>query len=264
MTTALIITTYNRPDALELVLETVLLQSKMPDEVIIADDGSLEPTFEVVKKYQNRIKGLQHVWHKDNGFRLAEIRNKAIAKSSCEYLIVVDGDMLLHKNFVETHCENARENYFMQGSRVLLSEAITKKSLAKKNVVFGFFDKGITNRFNTINAPVLSKVASSEKTDHLKVRGCNMAFWKKDVLKVNGFNEDFQGWGREDSEFVVRLLNNGVKRKNLKLVAVAYHLFHPEKKNQKEEMNANDKILQKTIEENRLWCENGIDKHIKV
>ena len=102
---------------------------------------------------------------------------------------------------------------------------------------------------------------SVDKSDHSKVRGCNMAFWRKDVLKVNGFNEDFQGWGREDSEFVVRLLNAGVKRRNLKLVAVAYHLYHPERKDQKIEMGVNDKILEKTIDGELCWCDNGIDKY---
>jgi len=260
--TALIITTYNRPEALELVLESVLLQSQTPDEVLIADDGSTELTSILVKKYKNKINNLQHVWQEDTGFRLSAIRNKAIAKSCCDYLIVIDGDMVLHKDFVKTHIENACENYFMQGSRVLLSEELTKKSIQEKKIDFGFFSKGITNRFNAISSFLLSKLVSTDKFDHSKGRGCNMAFWRKDVLKINGFNEDFQGWGREDSEFVVRLLNAGVKRRNLKLIAVAYHLYHPERKDQKVEMTVNDEILQKTIEGKLLRCDNGIDKYL--
>lgn len=262
MTTTLIITTYNRPEALELVLESVLLQSQMPDEVLIADDGSTELTAILIKKYYGKINNLQHIWQEDKGFRLAEIRNKAIAKTLCDYLIVIDGDMVLHRDFVKTHIENACKNYFMQGSRVLLSEELTDKSIQEKKINFGFFSKGITNRFNTISSSLLSKLVSADKLDHIKVRGCNMAFWRKDVLKINGFNEDFQGWGREDSEFVVRLLNAGVKRRNLKLVAVAYHLYHQERKDQKEEMQVNDEILQKTMEEKLSWCQNGIDKYL--
>jgi glycosyltransferase involved in cell wall biosynthesis len=260
-TVALCITTYNSPDYLDLTLRSVLAQSVLPQEVMVADDGSLEPTKVLIKHYQNIFPiPLFHCWHPDEGFRLAKIRNKAILESHCEYLIFIDGDMVLHPHFIKDHIQNAKSQYFIQGSRVLVSKEISEKRLDSKNIRFHFFSKGITNRVNTLSFPCLSKIITQfyGAKDHSGVRGCNLAFWKKDAVMVNGFNEDFESWGREDSEFVVRMLNSGVKRKNLKLGGIGFHLWHPE--NSQQLLQKNQALLEKALKNRETWCRNGLVK----
>ena len=87
-----------------------------------------------------------------------------------------------------------------------------------------------------------------------------MAFWREDVIKVNGFNEAFIGWGREDSEFIVRILNSGIRRKSLKFGDVGFHLYHPE--NTRATLQENDDILAETIAMQKQRCEKGIDQYL--
>ncbi|GAB4328057.1 MAG: glycosyltransferase family 2 protein [Flammeovirgaceae bacterium] len=259
---SLIITTYNRKDALELVLMSVMQQTVLPNEVIIADDGSKEDTAQMIKEYAQKFPvPLKHCWQEDDGFKLAMIRNKAIAMSNSLYIIMIDGDMVLGKNFVKSHQKVMRPNQFVQGSRVLLSEKTTQKALKNKFINFNWTTKGILNRFNAMNIPLLSPVFSKRKLHKEGVRGANMAFWKEDVIKVNGFNEEFVGWGREDSEFVLRLLNNGTVRYNLKFGGVAFHLYHPE--NSRNLLNKNDLLLEKAEAEKSKFCQKGINQYLK-
>ena len=258
---SLIITTYNRPDALLKTLESVLYQTVPPDEIIVADDGSKEKTRELINNFaKNSFIPLKHSWQEDKGFRLARSRNLAIAKSSYDYIIVIDGDMILHKSFVEDHLACAQEGFYIQGSRVFLKENLTKDILAdNKKVPDIVFSAGIKNRLNGIYAPLLSKLFCRKiSRSHDSIRGCNFSLYKKDILEVNGFNEDITGWGREDSEFVERLYNNGVRRKNLKFRAIQYHLYHPEGS----AASVNNAILQKAIDQKLKWCENGINQHL--
>jgi glycosyltransferase involved in cell wall biosynthesis len=263
ITISLIITTYNRKDALELVLLSVLNQTQLPDEVIIADDGSGPDTAQLIKNFARKFPvPLYHCWQEDKGFRLAEIRNKAISQAKSEYIIMVDGDMILSEDFIKSHKKSARKGCFIQGSRVLLSEKVTRQTITNKQINFWPFQQGISNRFNALQMPVLSKLffASQDKFNLKGIRGCNMAFWKEDAVKVNGFNEKFTGWGREDSEFVVRLFNNNIHRLNLKFGGVAYHLHHPE--HPRECLTVNEMLLQKSIDENLKFCEKGISQHV--
>lgn len=263
MKTSLIITTYKRPDALELVLKSVLEQKVLPDEILVADDGSGEATRLVVKGLVGTCPiPLIHCWQQDKGFRLARVRNLAIAKSTGDYLIMVDGDMLLNKYFVHDHIEFSKAGFFVQGSRVLLSENKTADIIRQPRKL-GFFSGGISNRLNTVRSAVGRYLLSGKKKSHIGVRGCNMAFWKEDAEKVNGFNEEFVGWGREDSEFVVRLFNNGIFRRNLKFGAVAFHLFHGTDNQDSTAgfLEENETLLIKTIERKLRRCYFGLDRH---
>jgi glycosyltransferase involved in cell wall biosynthesis len=259
--TSLIISTYNREDALELTLLSVLNQSVMPDEIIIADDGSGAETKELIDRYVEKFPvPLIHCWHEDAGFRLAAIRNKAMTMAKNEYLIQIDGDMILHHHFIRTQKKFAWKGRFIQGSRVLLMNGPTNEALKSKKLTFGVFQSGIRNRFNAIYSEFLATIFSRRVNDIYRVRGCNLAFWKEDVLQVNGFNEDFEGWGREDSEFVVRMNNNNIERKHLKFAGFGYHLYHRE--NSRELLPKNQKILQDAIDRKVVRCRNGIDKYM--
>lgn len=262
MKTTLIVTTYNRPDALEAVLKSIQHQTVMPDEVIVADDGSRDDTRQLVERFMHDFPTkLLHCWHEDRGFRLSEIRNKAILQSSGDYIIMVDGDMVLNHNFVRDHIMLARPNQFIQGSRVLMSQQLTDDFLHKnKAVKLSWYTKGIKNRLNAMSVKGLMKCVSKHYGPKgiESVRGCNMSYWKADVEKVNGFNQDFVGWGREDSEFVVRMLNNGYQRINAKFGCVGFHLWHPENKRSDEELAENDKRLAEALKNKVMTCKNGL------
>lgn len=261
LNTTLIISTYNREDALELTLLGVLQQSEMPDEIIIADDGSGPKTRNLIEEYSKKFPvPIRHCWHEDLGFRLATIRNKAIAMAKGDYILMIDGDIIMHRHFVRSHKKNARMGQFIQGSRVLLQENFTSEVIKSKQVRFSFFNRGIRNRFNTIYSQFLSKLISFYSNKPNRIRGANLSFWKQDVVKVNGFNEDFIGWGREDSEFAVRMRNIGVARKHLKFAGFGYHLFH--KESSREALRKNDLILEQAILEQLTSCQNGIGKYI--
>jgi glycosyltransferase involved in cell wall biosynthesis len=257
---SLIITTYNWKEALEITIKSAINQSIAPEEIIIADDGSREDTREIIEKYAQKSHiPIIHSWQEDKGFRLARSRNLAISKARYEYIIFVDGDLFLHKNFVSDHLKNARKGHFLQGSRVLISENLTNKIIQDR--IFSrpsFFSKEIGNNFNSINSPFLSWVFSLKKSQsHNSIRGCNFSFNKEDLLKVNGFNEDFKSWGREDSELVERLYNAGIYRKNLKFAGIQYHLYHKIGKTNTE----NDHILNQAIAGKLVWCNNGLAQH---
>jgi len=260
-TATLCITTYNSPHYLDLTLRSVLKQSVLPQEVIIADDGSDENTQILIKQYKTIFPiPLIHCWQPDEGFRAAAIRNKAILESHNDYLIFIDGDMVLHHHFIRDHINRAKNKHFIQGSRVLVSKNVSEKRLFSKKTHFHFFSKGIMNRFNTLSIPFFSKIFTQYygNKDYKGVRSCNISFWKSDAVAVNGFNEDFIGWGREDSEFVVRLLNSGIKRQNLKFGGVGFHIWHPV--NSQQLLPENQALLDDSLYYKKKWCENGLIK----
>ena len=259
MQISLIITTYNRPAALEIVLKSVEIQSQLPYEVIIADDGSNEETHKLIEEFASKSKNnLIHSFQEDKGFRAARSRNKAISKASGDYIIMIDGDMILHKEFIYDHFKNAQIGYFTQGSRVLLSDKRTREVLENNKFVSNFLETGLINRKNAIHSNILSKMFTINKNYLKGIKTCNVAFYKKDCLSVNGFNNEFEGWGKEDSEFFMRLMNKGINRKTLRFNAIQYHLWHQEVS--RDSVLKNELLLKKTINENLDWCKMGINQ----
>lgn len=245
---SLLISTYNWVDALKCVLEGVLEQTILPDEIVIADDGSLSDT----KKYIDSIRKhfpmpIIHVWHEDNGFRRSVILNKAIAKVTGEYIIEIDGDVIPERHFIQDHLEVMKQGYFVCGSRVMLQKDGTIRS---------------SHYINLLRIGVLRKFISicQTKFSVRHVRGCNFAFWKKDFIAVNGYNEDIIGWGHEDRELAFRLLFKGIKEKRLKFGGVIRHIYHGAPSMASKSHNYN---LQCETERNQsTWCDNGISKYL--
>lgn len=261
--TTLIITTYNRPDALHAVLNSALQLDVKPEEIIIADDGSTDETKKVIDSFASKSPiPIKHCWHEDRGFRLAAIRNKAIAMAGNPYIVMIDGDMLMPADFIADHKRAARKGRVVQGSRVLLGEKFTREAIQDNKTQLSVFSGDVTNRKNIVRSALLSRVFSYFNQNILRVRGANMAFWRSDVLSINGFNEDFEGWGREDSEFIARLQHAGIKKFHLKFAAAAFHLFHPESR--RDTLSVNDRILKETVERKTIQCDNGIDKYLKA
>jgi len=263
-TVSLIVTTYNWVEALDAVLRSIASQSTLPDEVIIADDGSTSSTKALIERVVIGFPvPLHHCWQEDLGFRVSAIRNKAIAKATSDYIVMADGDMLMQQHFIRDHICNAASGQFVQGRRTLLSKELTEHVLAGNDKQITCLSKGITNRFNACRCKILSPVVSAmfSKQKYMSIRACNMACWRSDIVAVNGFNETFEGWGREDSEFAVRLLNNGIRRKDLRLGGVAYHLYHHEAP--KTMLKQNDLLLHDSITQNLKRCLLGIDQYLQ-
>ena len=185
--------------------------------------------------------------------------------SSGECIIFIDGDMILHPSFITDHKRHAQIGRYIQGSRVLIDKNTTLKALQTGIFSFSPFSSGITNRFNAMHFPMLSTAVSqfmSKKQNHHGVRGCNMSFMKSDLIKVNGFNEAFIGWGREDSECIIRMLNSGIERFNLRLGGIAYHLWHKEHVNP-ELLEKNNQELEYALREQRVFCSVGLHQHVE-
>jgi glycosyltransferase involved in cell wall biosynthesis len=256
----LIVTTFNWPAALDLTLRSIARQSVPPGEVIVADDGSGSETAEVVERWRNEIAApVQHLWQPHGGFRLARSRNRAIAAANGEYLIIVDGDMVLHRHFVADHLGAARPGSFIQGVRLLTKADTAARMLRDGCMDLGFFAPGIRRRRHAVRNLALSRMLFWRRVGQSAIRGCNQAYWKSDLSLVNGFNEAFVGWGREDNEIAARLYNVGVRRRNLKFQALAIHLHHPPRHPQG--TNPNDAILHQAIERGETWCRLGLDRH---
>ena len=257
----LIVTTFNWPAALELTLKSVARQSLAPDEVIVADDGSGPETAQVVERWKGRLCApVQHLWQPHEGFRLARSRNRAIAAAAGEYVIIVDGDMVLHRHFVADHLNAARPGAFIQGVRLLTEAQTAHRMLSEGSLDLHVFSRGIRRRRHAVRNLALSRLLFWERIGQSAIRGCNQAYWKSDLLHVNGFNEAFVGWGREDNEIAARLYNVGVRRRNLKFQALAIHLHHAPR--QPQGVNPNDAILHQAIERGETWCRQGLDRHL--
>ncbi len=254
--TSLLISTYNWPDALELVFMSILLQKKLPDEIIVADDGSGEDTANVIDKYTKQLNvAVKHVWHPDNGFRKTSIMNKAIHSAEGNYIIQIDGDIILHPRFIEDHIEAAKPGFFIKGSRGLLSQNLTRELIKSKSVSINVLSRGLGSRINSTRLPIISPLFYGSQVKTNDLRGCNFAFWKKDFIAVNGYNNELMGWGHEDIELAARLVNFGVKRKQLKMVAVCFHLYH--KRNERNKENINYKTYLKALRNKITKCTNG-------
>ncbi len=228
---SLIITTYNWPGALRLSLMSAARQSRIPDEVIVADDGSGNETRELITEMASTFPcPLKHAWQADQGFRAAESRNNALRVCSGDYVILIDGDIVMDSHFVEDHETLAQRGHYVIGSRAKLTPYLTTKLIAAKSLDVKWHSVGVRRRMNAMRLPFLKRFTQSYKNDQpLYGRSCNMAVWLTDLKAVNGFDSALEGYGYEDTDLIARLNNLGCARKFAKLMAVEYHLYHKEK-----------------------------------
>lgn len=253
---SLIISTYNWPQALNLCLQSVLKQQYLPDEVIIADDGSGEETKQLIGKFQAYFPvPLICVWHEDKGFRKTIILNKAVQQSSFEYLIQVDGDVILDKHFIGDHLSSAEPATFIRGTRAMLTEEKTREITGSEQINLSPFSSGVKHRNNALRLFMLRSLGAKKRWSSNSVRGSNLSFWKSDFIKVNGYNNDISGWGHEDEELAARFINAGIIKKIVKLCAVQYHLYHPVTSKKDEPWQR--ELVDKTTLEKLQFCTNG-------
>lgn len=260
MKVSVIISTYNSPAYLKKVLDGFLFQKKAPDEIIVADDGSGRNTRELIQKSSALFNfPLLHVWQENNGFRAGKIRNSGIARSSGEYIILLDGDCVINRNFVSDHIALAEEGYFVQGKRVLVGkDAMVYFNHHHANSFAALWKMALTGRLSNTHHLIRIPYAISIRNKKLAgIKSCNMSFFRQDVLAVNGFNEDYIGWGNEDSDLACRFIKYGLTKKTAPFRAICFHLWHPTNKTVGD---LNKKLLNETISSNACFCENGIVK----
>lgn len=261
MKTALLISTYNWPQALELIFKSIHEQTVMPDEVLIADDGSKSETKELIENFARKSTfKVIHVWHEDKGFRKAIILNKAVAKATSDYIIQIDGDCIMHPKFIEDHKINASKNTYLYGTRATITKDALPEIFHDKKTRFNYFSKNLKKRSRTIHCSLLSKMYKAHEGFSSNFRGCNVSFWKSDYIAVNGYNELFEGWGREDSDLVIRMGNMGLLAKRLRYVGVVYHIYHAE--NPREQLAENDAIQEQSIKNKIIKAEKGISQYL--
>ncbi|RAJ06560.1 hypothetical protein LX64_01687 [Chitinophaga skermanii] len=252
----LLISTYNWPAALDLIFKSIRMQSYLPDEILIADDGSGVETQQLIRLHQQTSRiPIKHAWHEDEGFRKSLILNKAIKQAEADYIIEIDGDILLHRHFIADHIRHAQRGIFIQGARAMVNEARTKALLHGASKQPSFYSNGISNRFNAFRLPIFSSIFPSNPGSSNNIKGCNIAFWREDFIAINGYNNTFFGWGSEDNEFAARLINAGIAKKRLKFAAICFHLHHP--LNAQDQSAVNRSRYQYTMINKVVSCENG-------
>ena len=262
MRLTLVVTTYERPDALEAVLTSIAAQQLVPHETLVADDGSGPSTAALVSRFSaGPIPTLRHVRQEHDGFRLTRLRNLAIAASSGDYLVFVDGDMVLHSRFVLDHARAARHGHYTQGVRIHLDQSRTDQLMAAPLDLPGPLSHGIggLRRVHALHSARLSRSMRLLGNHLVSTKGCNQGFWRSDLVAANGFDEQIVGWGPEDKELCARLTHAGIRRQTLMFGGIAFHLEHPPASRTRREEN--ERILERTLLERRRRCEHGLDGH---
>lgn len=263
---AVIITTYNWPTALEAVLAGYLNQQRPPDELIIADDGSQSDTRAVIDAFREQAPfSVNHVWHPDQGFRAGAIRNRAIQAAESDYLVFTDGDCIPAPWFLSQHERLAEQGWFLSGNRVLFSELFSREVLEDR-IPVETWNHGqwlVARRSGRINRllplcriPLGRRYRQRIARQWEGAKTCNLSAWKTDLLAINGFDEDYTGWGMEDSDLVLRLIRNGIFHKDARFAAPVFHLWHPE--NSRDQLEENQRRLQQLIETDRIQARVGI------
>ena len=244
---SLVITTFNRSDALLAVLEGLARQTDKNFEVIIADDGSQAAHVDAVRDCPDaRYLNAAYVWHPDVGFTASRIRNRGVAASHGDYIVFMDGDCFPAMDFVARHRALAQHGHFVNGSRVLLSDRLSrriikgKEKLSSKRTPFWIKQRLLGNASKWGGLLRLPDWAGRVNRGDawVGVRSCNMGVWREDFEKVDGFDESFVGWGHEDADFVLRLTHAGIRRKNGFMATEVFHLWHNEATRDRESQNA--------------------------
>lgn len=264
---SLLIATYNRPDALEVCLKSVFHQTVLPDEIVIGDDGSGTETAQTVRRLETLSPvPIVHVWQEDKGFRLAMMRNKSAARATGDYLIEIDGDIFLHPRFIEDHLKEARPGCYVKGGRTCLGRQLTEQiCLAREPRPIRWWTLGIERKSeNAIHCQWLSRLlATRYRRNRSCALGCNMSFYRDDFIRINGYDEFYEGWGGEDSDLGDRLQLLGLKKRYLKFAGIVYHLWHNHGGGYMDNPR-NIEYSMRCKERGMIRCTNGIDKYLKM
>lgn len=270
MRSTLLVTTYNWPQALQAVLASIRRQTVLPDEVVIADDGSRTDTRELLLREAHDFPtALRHVWQEDRGFRAASSRNRALAASRGDYIVMIDGDMVLHPHFIADHLALAKTGGFLQGGRIQATNGWTQRLLAGATPRFHpFVDADFDaqhgdDRHHAMRNLALARKKAASANAGSTVMSCNFSAWREDIVASNGFDERMEGYGSEDLELDLRLRNAGLRRQRLKFAGLAIHLAHRSRApaNPEDLAMPNNCILRETTQQHAVRCDLGMDRY---
>ncbi len=253
------VNTFNAPEALDKVLGAVHLQSAAPSEVLVADDGSGPATRAVLERWMLRLRcELRHVWQEHEGFRRTHVLNQAVIRARGDYIVFLDGDCVPHAEFVADHLALAEEGCWVQARRCFVKEPyVPDFDLAKISVAAWVAMGRIEQGLKAFRTPW----KSVRKDEDLRgVIGCNLGMWREDLIAVNGYDESFTGWGREDSDLAARLFHLGRKRKFVRGRAVVFHLNHPVVS--RAQLESNQARLEETLKTGRVRAVSGIAERL--
>ena len=269
MKIAVIVTTYNRPDALKLVLAGYAAQSERDFELIVADDGSTPDTRDAIHAFSIAAnRAVTHVWQEDDGFRAAAIRNRAVAATDADYLLFTDGDCVPTVGFLDAHRSLAERGWFVAGNRVLLNEAFSHDVTARQLPIFAWSaaqwreikQAGGVNRLSPLRRiPLPGVLRKLGGRRWQKVRTCNFSLFRTDFAAVNGFDESYTGWGLEDSDLAIRLIRAGVRHKSARFAAPVFHLWHREF--DRRQLPENADRLATVLASDRVTAARGLDQY---
>ena len=268
MKASVIMSTYNAEEWLEKVIWGFSVQTETDFEIIIADDGSGPKTKELLDKLRTQINiPLVHVWQEDRGFQKSQILNKAILASNSDYLIFTDGDCIPRHDFVEVHLKYRQEGFFLSGGYFKLpmdiSKAITKENIVKQDCfnVAWLTNMGLKAGTLKLSAQgIASKILNFITPTNASWNGHNASGWKKDLIAINGFNQEMQ-YGGQDRELGERLFNKGLKSKQIRYSAVCVHLDHARGYVNKETWQKNYNIRKNTRVNKVVRTPIGIDSN---
>ena len=269
MNLGIVITTYNSPVWLEKVLWGYEQQNDSDFEVIIADDGSGQETADLIERFKQRGKlNILHVWHEDDGFRKTEILNKAIVKTTSDYLVFTDGDCIPRSDFVAVHKALAEPGHFLSGGYFKLNMPVSKK-VTEQDIISGdVFDKQWllkngqekSHKMMKLTAKgFVAKLLETLTPTNASWNGMNSSTWKENIVAVNGFNEEMS-YGGLDREMGERMMNAGLKGKQIRYSAICLHLDHKRGYATPETWEKNRAIRQRVKTEKLAWAEIGIKK----
>ena len=259
MKTSLIISTYNQPAALAKALDGWRRQTRWPDEILFSDDGSGEPTRTLIAGFAGAAPvPVRHVWHPDDGFRKTIILNQTLAEAAGDYLIFTDADCVPHPRFIADHLALAEKNFWVQGRRCFVKEKFAAAFSPSAPLGRWMLAGRITGLAKAIRLPF---PLIRRNTGQRGIIGCNMGFWREDLLAINGFDEEYTGWGiGEDSDLGTRLYHLGRPRKFVHGRAIVYHLNHPMLG--RSHVEASRQRLAETIRSGKIRCERGIAQYL--
>lgn len=268
MSLSVVVTTYNRPAALARVLDALAAQTEPPDEVVVADDGSGPETASMLSARKGDPFPLLHVWQPDEGFRAALSRNRAVAASRGDWLHFLDGDCVPRPHFVERARRLSKRGWALAGDRILLSPGLTERIEREALPVHrwsvatltGYRLRGGINRLLPLAYwPWLAR-RGRRQDDWRLLRTANVGLHRADFEAVNGFDSSFVGWGLEDSEFAIRLINSGVRLRSGRLAIGVLHLWHRE--SPRTALDRHRSLLEAAIREGRVRAVQGLAETI--
>jgi len=262
---SVVVTTYNRSEALIAVLAALAAQQDRDFELVIADDGSLPHHVQAIERAVAEL-GLHahYVWHPDVGFTAARVRNLGVLLTRGSYIVFLDGDCVPETDFISRHRKLREDGYFVNGSRVLLSADLSKAVIEGREKVhgrsFGYWfsrwrEKNANKWTSLMRLPDLG-MRKKPQFSWRGIRSCNLGVWRRDYEAVDGFDETFVGWGHEDADLVLRLHNLGIARKNGFFATEVYHLWHAEASRNEESLNA--KRVRQRMKTSQIKADTGL------